>query len=91
MKKTYSILSGAFSVMAIFPILAGLTKWGFPLYVAVLEVSLFLPFTLAFAGLVFALMGLKGKWKISLVVMNAAGLSLSLFLVFVALFGFQQP
>jgi hypothetical protein len=89
-KKYYSILSGIFFIMAIFPLIAGLTKWGNEIYVAVLNVSIFLPLIFGVGGLIFALIGINGKVKISLVLVNGLGVSLSLFLVFVSMYGFQQ-
>ncbi|MCR8848286.1 hypothetical protein NQ095_07720 [Rossellomorea sp. SC111] len=89
-KKYYSILSGVFFIMATFPIMAGLTKWGNELYKTVLNASIFLPLILGVMGLIFALIGIKGKVKVSLVLLNVLGLTLSLFLVFVAMYGFQQ-
>jgi hypothetical protein len=80
-KKYYSILSGLFSIMAIFPLIAGLTKWGNALYVAVLNISIFLPMIFGLLGLIFALIGIKAKVKVSLVLMNVLGVSLSLFLM----------
>ncbi|KOO47453.1 hypothetical protein [Priestia koreensis] len=91
MKKYYSILSGVFFIMATFPLLAGLTKFGNFLYVDLLKVSIFFPLVLGVIGLIFSLMGIKGKVKISLVLMNTLGIVLSLFLVFIAINGFQNP
>jgi hypothetical protein len=90
-KKTFSILSAVFFVIAVFPILAGLTSWGNDLFVSVLSVSVFLPFGFSVAGLVLAFLGVKGKTKFGLVLLNSAGAGLSLFLIFVATMGFQQP
>lgn len=89
-KKYYSIFSGMFFIMAIFPLIAGLTKWGNEIYVAVLNSSIFSPLIFGVLGLIFALIGMKGKVKISLVLVNVLGVSLSLFLLFVAIYGFQQ-
>jgi hypothetical protein len=89
-KKYYLIISGVFFIMAIFPLLAGLTKWGNVIYVAVLNVSIFLPLIFGVLGLIFALIGISGKVKISLVLVNVLGVSLSIFLVFLAMYGFQQ-
>jgi hypothetical protein len=90
-KKYFSILSGVFFIMAVFPIVAGLTNWGNELYVAVLNVSIFLPLILGVLGFIFALIGIKGNVKGSLVLLNIVGVSLSAFLVFIAIYGFQQP
>jgi hypothetical protein len=90
-KKYYSILSGVFFIMAVFPIVAGLTNWGNELYVVVLNVSIFLPLILGVLGFIFALFGIKGKVKGSLVLLNIVGVSLSAFLVFIAMYGLQQP
>ncbi|NMH68301.1 hypothetical protein HF072_05860 [Bacillus sp. RO3] len=89
-KKYYSIISGVFFIMASFPLIAGLTKWGNELYVAVLNISVFLPLIFGVLGLIFALIGINGKVKMSLVLINIIGVSLSLFLVYVAMYGFQQ-
>jgi hypothetical protein len=88
-KRYYSILSGAFFVMAVFPLAAGLTEWGNGLYVTVLNVSIFLPLIFGVLGLLFALIGLRGKVKVSLVTANVLGISISAFLVFIAMYGFQ--
>ncbi|QTC41572.1 hypothetical protein I7V34_21430 [Bacillus sp. V3] len=88
-KRYYSILSGAFFVMPVFPLAAGLTEWGNGLYVTVLNVSIFLPLIFGVLGLLFALIGLRGKVKVSLVTANVLGISLSAFLVFIAMYGFQ--
>jgi hypothetical protein len=90
-KKNYSILSVVFFIMAIFPLIAGLTKWGNPIYVAVLNISVFLPLIFGVLGLIFAFIGIKGSVKVSLVLVNVLSVSLSSFLVFVAFFGFKQP
>ena len=90
MKKYYSILSGVFFIMAVFPLIAGLTEWGNELYVAVLNVSILVPLILGVVGLIFALIGIRGKVKVSLILVNVLGVSLSIFLVFIAMFGFQQ-
>ncbi len=90
-KKYYSILSGVFFIMAVFPLAVGLTKWGNEFYIAVLNVSIFLPLILGVLGFIFALIGIKGRVKGSLVLLNVIGVSLSAFLVFVAMYGFQQP
>ncbi|MDX8290416.1 hypothetical protein SLL00_11460 [Metabacillus indicus] len=90
-KKSRSLLSGFCFVIAVLPLLAGLTKWGNSLYTGVLEISVFLPLLFASAGLLFALIGAGGRLKGILVSLNAAGVSLAAFLVFIALFGFQQP
>jgi hypothetical protein len=76
--------------MAIFPLIVGLTKWGNEIYVAVLNFSIFLPLIFGVLGLIFVLIGVNGKVKISLVLVNVLGVSLSLFLVFLAMYGFQQ-
>ncbi|MBM7553958.1 hypothetical protein [Thalassobacillus pellis] len=89
-KKYCSILSVSFFTLAVFPLLAGLTEWGNALYVAVINISIFLPLILGVLGLIFALTGIKGKIKISLVLMNVLGVLLSTFLVFIAMYGFQQ-
>ncbi|UNL86894.1 hypothetical protein [Priestia koreensis] len=91
MKKYYSILSGVFFIMTTLPLLAGLTKFGNFLYVDLLKVSIFFPLVLGVIGLIFSLMGIKGKVQISLILMNALGIVLSLFLVFIAINGFQNP
>jgi hypothetical protein len=90
LKKYYSIFSGVFFIMAVFPLIAGLTKIGNVVYVAVLNVSIFLPLIFGVLGLLFAFIGINGKVKISLVLVNILGVSLSIFLVFIAMFGFQQ-
>ncbi|MGX1194561.1 hypothetical protein [Metabacillus sp. SLBN-84] len=90
-KKSLSLLSGFCFVIAVFPLLAGLTKWGNSLYTGVLQISVFLPLLFASAGLLFALVGTGGRLKGVLVSLNAAGFSLSAFLVFIAMFGFEQP
>jgi hypothetical protein len=90
-KRYYSILSGVFFVMAVFPLAAGLTEWGNGLYVSVLNISIFLPLISGVLGLLFALIGLRGKVKLSLVTVNVLGVSLSGFLVFIAMYGFQGP
>ncbi|TYR77056.1 hypothetical protein FZC79_05000 [Rossellomorea vietnamensis] len=89
-KQYYSVLSIVFFLLAVFPLIAGLTKWGNDLYAAVLNVSIFLPLIFGLAGLTFALLGKRGKVKISLVLVNVLSVALSLFLVFVAMYGFQQ-
>ncbi|MGM0830277.1 MAG: hypothetical protein ACQEU4_18805 [Bacillota bacterium] len=65
-KKYYSIFSGVFFIMAIFPLIAGLTKWGNEIYVAVLNISIFLPLIFGVLGLIFALIGMNGKVKLVL-------------------------
>ncbi|MYL53909.1 hypothetical protein GLW08_11230 [Pontibacillus yanchengensis] len=89
-KKYYSFLSGAFFIFAVFPLIAGLTKWGNELYIAVINISIFLPLILGILGLIFALIGIKGKVKVSLVIMNVLGVFLSIFLVYIGMYGFQQ-
>ncbi|MGF2617482.1 hypothetical protein FZC84_15320 [Rossellomorea vietnamensis] len=89
-KKSYSVLSVVFFIMAVFPLIAGLTTWGNDLYAAVLNISIFLPLIFGLAGLTFALLGMRGKVKISLILVNVLSVALSLFLVFVAMYGFQQ-
>ncbi|WP_085505188.1 hypothetical protein [Thalassobacillus devorans] len=89
-KKYCSILSVSFFILAVFPLLAGLTEWGNALYVAAINISIFLPLILGVLGLIFALTGIKGKVKISLVLINVLGVLLSTFLVFIAMYGFQQ-
>ncbi|MGE7218522.1 hypothetical protein ACQKJC_18645 [Priestia koreensis] len=91
MKKYYSILSSVFFIMTTVPLLAGLTKSGNFLYVALLEVSIFFPLILGVIGLIFALIGVKGGVKVSLVLVNGVGIALSLVVIFIALYGFQQP
>jgi hypothetical protein len=41
-------------------------------------------------GLIFAFIGVNGNVKISLVLVNILGVSLSIFLGIIAMFGFQQ-
>jgi hypothetical protein len=77
--------------MAISPLIAGLTNWGNGLYVAVLDISIFTPLVFGLLGLIFAFIGIKGKIKVSLVLVNVLGISLSLFLAFIAFWGFKQP
>ncbi len=90
-KKYFSILSACFLILSVLPLVAGLTKWGNPLYEWVLSISLFLPLSCALLGLIFAFAGAGGKVKGSLIIMNALGVSLSAFIVFIAFFGFNQP
>ncbi|MGD6793135.1 hypothetical protein [Metabacillus indicus] len=90
-KKYFSILSACFLILSVLPLVAGLTKWGNPLYEWVLTISLFLPLSFALLGLIFAFAGAGGKLKGSLIIMNALGVSLSAFIVFIAFFGFNQP
>ncbi|WP_408009595.1 hypothetical protein ACJROX_04650 [Pseudalkalibacillus sp. A8] len=90
-KKTFSVLSGVFFILAVFPLIAGLTRWGNKIYVAVLSISIFSPLIFSLLGLTFGLVGNKGKAKLVLVMLNILGVGLSLFLIFVATSGFQQP
>ncbi|MGR9049649.1 hypothetical protein ACQ4XT_13570 [Halobacillus faecis] len=90
-KKSLSISSGLLFILTVFPIIAGLTRWGNGIFTAVLHISIFLPLTFAVLGLAAGLFGIKGSVKVSLVVVNFIGICLSSFLIFVAVFGFQQP
>ncbi|WP_275477425.1 hypothetical protein [Bacillus coahuilensis] len=40
-KRNASIFSAVFFIISVFPIVVGLTEWGNPLYVAVLNISIF--------------------------------------------------
>ncbi|WLD92482.1 hypothetical protein [Alkalihalobacillus sp. AL-G] len=90
-KKSFSYLSALFFVLSVFPLLAGLTRWGNGLYVYVLNINIYSPVIFGGIGLLFALFGMKGKVKIGLVLLNILALCLSLFLLFVAIYGFQEP
>ncbi|KGP72868.1 hypothetical protein N782_09760 [Pontibacillus yanchengensis Y32] len=90
MKKLFTILSIVLFVLSIIPLI-GLTKWGNGIFVAVLEISLFLPLCFGFIGFVFALFGVKGKTRLSLILLHIFGVCLNLFLIFIAVYGFQQP
>ncbi|MCM3594886.1 hypothetical protein M4D55_03670 [Metabacillus idriensis] len=89
-KQNTSLLSGVFFILGVIPLIVGLTKWGNGIYVAVLSVSIFLPLILNVLGLIFALFGVKGKMKITLVLANCLGLCLSIFLLYVAMYGFLR-
>ncbi|WP_010172558.1 hypothetical protein [Bacillus coahuilensis] len=80
-KRNASIFSAVFFIISVFPIVVGLTEWGNPLYVAVLNISIFFPLMISIVGFIFAFIGIGGKVKISLVVLNAIGSILSSFLI----------
>ncbi|MBN9653358.1 hypothetical protein J0K78_03690 [Halobacillus sp. GSS1] len=89
--KSLSISSALLFILTVFPLLAGLTRWGNDIFTAVLNISIFLPLIFGVLGLAAGLFGIKGRVKVSLVVFNLIGICLSSFLIFVAVFGFKQP
>ena len=54
-KKTSSILSVLFFILAVLPLIFGLTKGGNGIYLAVINVSIFIPLYFSVLGLVYGL------------------------------------
>ncbi|KHF39932.1 hypothetical protein [Halalkalibacter okhensis] len=90
-KRLFSLLSIIFFILSVVPLMAGLAQWGNRILAYILNISIYLPFVLGLVGLIFGLFGLKGKIRKSLIILNIIALSASLFLIFVAMYGFQQP
>ena len=54
-------------------------------------ISIYLPFGLGILGLLFAVFGVKGYVRLTLSVLNIAGLVFYLFIFIMATVGFQEP
>lgn len=64
---------------------------GFDLLVFIMEINFYLPLIFGGAGIVLGLLGVNDHMRLYLVSLNACGLGIYLFLIFVAFFGFKEP
>ena len=90
-KKVFTALSGICLFLAVFPLIFMTTDWGAALFSALINTSIFLPLLLGILGCVFALLGLKGSMRVSLILLNGLSILLILFVLFIAFFGFKEP
>ena len=90
-KKYFTILSGIFFILTILPFSFATTTWGDKLFTLVINISLYLPLFFGGLGLIFGLLGEKGLLKQSLVFLNILGICIWGVLLFVGIYGFQQP
>lgn len=91
LKKSFSLLSAVFLLLTVFPVIPPFDKWGDKLFVFILEISIYLPFIFGVIGILFALVGVKGNIKITLVIANILGLFLFLIIFLMGTIGFQEP
>ena len=89
-KKVFTALSGICFFLAAFPLIF-MTNWGAAFFSALINISIFLPLLLGILGCVFALLGLKGSMRVSLILLNGLSILLILFVLFIAFFGFKEP
>ncbi|RLQ92812.1 hypothetical protein [Planomicrobium sp. Y74] len=90
LKKVFSVLSAFCFILLILPLVLPYSPDGFDLLEAILNITVFLPVILGVAGIVLALIGMKGQVKLYLVLFNAFGLGFYLLATFMGLFGFKE-
>ncbi len=84
-KKVSSILSILFFLSATLPFIFGLSLWGNGIYAFIINISF------GVLSLFFACLGIKGKTRLRLASLSVVSLLLWLFLLFIGMYGFQQP
>ncbi|WJE15343.1 hypothetical protein QRD89_16700 [Halobacillus sp. ACCC02827] len=91
MKRLSIFLGGLLFVLSALPILGVWNGFGSGISEFFLGISIFLPVVFAIAGLLFSIFGSKGTWKVVLILLNTASVIFWGFVLFVAIFGFQNP
>ena len=89
--KIYSILSAICFALMILPFALPSSPGGFDLLGFILDINFYLPLIFGAAGIILGLLGVKGNVRLYLVLFNACGLGIYVFITFVAFFGFKEP